>query len=460
MRDDPVAALHAEVDVEVGHRHAFRIEKALEQQVVAQRVHVGDAERVGDQRAAARAAPRSYGNVVALGPADELHDDQEVAGKAHLIDDAELVFQPFGVVGHRQGQLAELRETLELVLEPGTGLLLEKRFQGHALGHRVIRQVVLAERHLNVAAPGDLYRVLECLGQIGEQLRHLLGALQVLLRAVTTLAPRIVEGPSVVNADASLVSLEVRLGQKAHVVGRDHRQAQLRRQRHRQGDVGLLALAAGPGELEIVAVGKRPRPVCGQTLRTRLVTFQQQLPDVAFPAAGQHQQAVGVGEQLLPGNGAALDAADVRAGHQGEQVGVPRIVHGHDAQPAPLPRFRQHRQIHADQGFDAGVEAGPVVFHQREQVGPVGERQGRHVELPGAGDQRLDLDDAVRQGVLAVHPQVDEARPRHGNSSPDARTSPRASAASPRLARTGAKDRRCSGLGPRTARASRWAAVA
>ena len=42
--DDAVAAVHAEVDVEVGHRHAFGVQEALEQQVVVQRIEVGDAE--------------------------------------------------------------------------------------------------------------------------------------------------------------------------------------------------------------------------------------------------------------------------------------------------------------------------------------------------------------------------------------------------------------------------------
>src|SRR3546814_18597645 len=36
--DHLVAAIHAEVDVEIGHRHAFGIEEALEQQVELQRV--------------------------------------------------------------------------------------------------------------------------------------------------------------------------------------------------------------------------------------------------------------------------------------------------------------------------------------------------------------------------------------------------------------------------------------
>ena len=41
--DDLVAAFHAEVDVEIGHRDALGIQEALEQQVVLERIEVGDA---------------------------------------------------------------------------------------------------------------------------------------------------------------------------------------------------------------------------------------------------------------------------------------------------------------------------------------------------------------------------------------------------------------------------------
>ena len=54
-----LAAVHREVDVDVGHRLAARVEEALEQQVVADRVDVGDAQRVGHQRAGGRAAARA-----------------------------------------------------------------------------------------------------------------------------------------------------------------------------------------------------------------------------------------------------------------------------------------------------------------------------------------------------------------------------------------------------------------
>ena len=66
--DDPVAALHAEVDVEVRHRDAFGIQEALEQQVVLDRIEIGDAERIGHQRAGAGAAARTHRHAVARAP--------------------------------------------------------------------------------------------------------------------------------------------------------------------------------------------------------------------------------------------------------------------------------------------------------------------------------------------------------------------------------------------------------
>ena len=49
--DDALAAGDGEVDVHVGHRLAARVEEPLEQQVVADRVEVGDLEAVGDEAA-------------------------------------------------------------------------------------------------------------------------------------------------------------------------------------------------------------------------------------------------------------------------------------------------------------------------------------------------------------------------------------------------------------------------
>jgi hypothetical protein len=53
VRDHLVAPVHAEIDVEVRHGHAFRVEKALEEQLVDDGIDVGDAHRIRHQRAGA-----------------------------------------------------------------------------------------------------------------------------------------------------------------------------------------------------------------------------------------------------------------------------------------------------------------------------------------------------------------------------------------------------------------------
>ncbi len=85
-----VAPVLAEVDVEVGHRHALRIQEALEQKPEADGIEIGDGERVGDERAGAGAAAGADGDPLRLGPLDEVGDDQEITLIIHAGNDIEL----------------------------------------------------------------------------------------------------------------------------------------------------------------------------------------------------------------------------------------------------------------------------------------------------------------------------------------------------------------------------------
>ena len=82
--DDFAAPIFAEVDIDIGHRLAPRIHKAFEQQTVAQRAHVGDAHAVRHDRSGGRATAGADGNAAVFGPVDEVGNDQEVRGEAHL----------------------------------------------------------------------------------------------------------------------------------------------------------------------------------------------------------------------------------------------------------------------------------------------------------------------------------------------------------------------------------------
>src|SRR5690606_23270698 len=95
--DDAVAPLHAEIDIEIRHRHALGIEKALEQQIVFERIEIGNFQRIGHQRTRARAAAGADRNIVILGPADEVHDDEKVTRKSHLDDDVEFEIETVSI---------------------------------------------------------------------------------------------------------------------------------------------------------------------------------------------------------------------------------------------------------------------------------------------------------------------------------------------------------------------------
>ena len=104
--DHAVAALDREVDVDVRHRDALGVEEALEQQLVLDRVDVGDLQAVGDDRAGRRAAPRADGDAAVLGELDEVPDDQEVGREAHLLDHAQLHLEPLDGLGGRRVAVA------------------------------------------------------------------------------------------------------------------------------------------------------------------------------------------------------------------------------------------------------------------------------------------------------------------------------------------------------------------
>src|SRR3546814_16436803 len=81
VADHLVAAILAEVDVEVRHRHALGIEEALGQQGEAQRLEIGDGERPGDHRAGAPAAPRPDRDALPLPPLCEAAAQEEEAAE-------------------------------------------------------------------------------------------------------------------------------------------------------------------------------------------------------------------------------------------------------------------------------------------------------------------------------------------------------------------------------------------
>ena len=228
--DHLVAAVLAEIDVEIGHRHAFGIEEALEQQAEADRIEIGDGERIGDQRARAGATAGANGDAFGLGPFDEVGDDQEVALIVHAGDDIELEGEPLGI-----GRSVKARRHAVLgdaFLEPGFRLAPELGRFGLAESSRGFpageerREDRLALQWPVSATARDLDGVVQRLGQIGEQRPHLRAGLEVMLGAQ---AAPLVDGDiaSLGDADQRVMRLEILLRGEIRFVGRDDGQVEV-----------------------------------------------------------------------------------------------------------------------------------------------------------------------------------------------------------------------------------------
>ncbi len=220
----------AEVDVEVGHRHALGIEEALEQQRVAQRIEAGDAERVRDERAGAGAAARSYRHAVRLRPVDEVRDDQEVAGEAHLDDGLRLELETldvFGAAALAHGGIG--KQCDQLALEPGGGLAVQEFVERHAGRRGEVGQRRLAEGNREAAALRDRDGVGKSVREIGERRRHLGLRLEILVRREAARPARIGEHVAFGDAHAGLVRAEVVAPQELHRMRGDDAAARARR---------------------------------------------------------------------------------------------------------------------------------------------------------------------------------------------------------------------------------------
>ena len=120
-----------QVEVDVGPLAAVFAEEALEEELHADGVDGGDFERVADGGVGGGAAALDE-DVVALAVADDVPDDEEVAGEAEFGDEGELVIDlftrageeggiVFGAVAAETPSSVRLRRKESMESESGTG---------------------------------------------------------------------------------------------------------------------------------------------------------------------------------------------------------------------------------------------------------------------------------------------------------------------------------------------------
>ena len=449
--DDPITTFHAEVDVEIRQRHPLRVQEPLEQQVVLERVEIGDSQRVGDERSGPRAAPRSDRNPLLSRPSDEVRHDEEVPRVPHAADDVELPLQALPVLRLlAAGRLGALSRAFEPPPEPRPRALGEPLVEVVAVRDGKLGKMAAAELDRHGASARDLHRVLQGLGKVLEQRRHLLRRLQVLLFAVLPRTPRIGEDPAVVDAHPRFVRLEIVPFEKSHVVAGDdrepHRHCQIDRRLQARRILG--ASRALDAEVEAIREDGRPRP--GPALRLPGAPVQQRTADVARRSGRYGDDSVrAFADPCTVGDGDGGAAVrHVAPGQEPGELPVARAVHREQRQHAirGVARSAPDRQINADNRLDARRNRRAIEAHHAEQVRAIGDGDRRHAERLRALDERTDPGYPVDERELGMQVQVDESGIHERSRSGTLRTS---------ADRTGAKLARWIGEGPNRSRASR-----
>ena len=219
--DDFLPALIAEVDINIRHRDALRVQEALKQQVEADRVQLRDAERIGNERSGGGTAARSDCDADRAGIAAVIPDDQEIIDVAHPLDDAKFILQPL---------LELLRDRVVTFLKPLLAELLKVLLRGFPIRDVKLRQLGVAELDLHAAALRYPLCILNRLRRVGKQSRHFLGGLDIILPARIAHAVFIGDLLSRLDAEQHIVRLRILRARVVTVICRNEPDPGLLRQ--------------------------------------------------------------------------------------------------------------------------------------------------------------------------------------------------------------------------------------
>ena len=412
VTDDLVAALLAEIDVEVRHRHAVGVQEALEQQPEAQRVEIGDLERPGHCGAGARTPPRPHRNALPLRPLDEIGDDEEITGEAHIDDDVELVGEALAIGRGVDPQPGEAPgETVGGVGAQFRGFVAPR---GGETGQG--RQQRVARLDAESATPGDRQRVVAGFRQVAEQRPHVRRGLEMVLRShAGTVALRHIG--AVGDAQQGVVRLMHVGGGEKGVVGGDQRQAGLVSEREQAGLRRRLAFEAVALDFHVETARKDRRELVEAMARGVVLAGREKAADRPRHAARQRDQPL-----RLPGKRPPVDLRLRRVGGEKAgagkraQVAVAGLVLREQHDPVRRlrtvargrPVFDREAEFATDDRLHPGLGARPRDVHRAEQVAGIGDGDRRHRIFAAQGGERVRGDRPLRQRIGGVDPEMNE----------------------------------------------------
>ena len=411
--DDLAPAFKAEVDVKVGHADPLLVEEALEEEVIFQGIDIGDEEGIGCQGGRPRPPARAHHDLIFMGEADKIPDNQIVVGKTHVVDHRQLVIQ-----------------ALLIGLAADAGLPLDQAFiqafitkpPQHGLARLPFCRLKMGERDLtglqvHLAAPGDDFRIFQSLGHMGKEGLHFLRGADIEGVRVHLHPVGRIHGLARLHTKEDLMGEGI-LGQEVvAVIGGHQGNPRLLADLDQVGiDPGLVGQIVALDFQEKVALAKEVLVFQGLLDGLVPVPLENQPGQFTGQAGRQGDQTLVMGlQQGLVHPGPVIEAIHKTGRDQLDQIPVTLIVLGQENQVVGVPvqgpllflvTSGRHIDLTANDGMDAIFFHGPVKIQDPIHGPVVGNGAGIHAQLLQAGGQFMDPVGAIKQAVFRMKMQV------------------------------------------------------
>ena len=271
----------------------------------------------------------------------------------------------------------------------------------------------------DVAGVGDAAGGLDGLGEVAEELGHLVAVLQEVGGVGHLQTVLLVDGGVGLDGEEDVLGGVLVAVDVVDVVGGDDGDV--------EGAAHLDELDVDPVELGHVAVALELEVEAGHALLEPqggvagvvVAPVAEEAGDLAVEAAGEGDHALAVLlQELAVDAGLVVVALELGLGGEVEEVAVAGLVLGEQGEVVGLLGVGQavaaagggEVGLHADDGLDVGGAGLAVEVDDGVEDAVVGEADGVHAEGLGPLDELIDAAEAVEQAVLAVEVEVGERR--------------------------------------------------
>ncbi len=217
--DHVLPPVGAEINIDIRHGHPFRVQKALEQQTVADGVDVRDFQAVGHDTPRRAAPPGPHRDAVLFRVMYKIPHNEKIIHKTHTVDHIQFIIQAFP-----QGHTCVPRRlrAVPITLLQAVGTQFLQITPGVIpFRHFIAGEFPDAKLNLHMASVRNLLGVLHRLPGIGEEALHLLLALDIVLATLIAHPILVRQFLARLQAEQDVMGLHVSLVGIVYIIG-DH----------------------------------------------------------------------------------------------------------------------------------------------------------------------------------------------------------------------------------------------